>query len=61
MIHNFLIVALVILPYFLVSWALLGVSVWIVNQFWIDPISVKPTQQQYITAEPKHYRNRKAA
>ncbi|MDD2496050.1 MAG: hypothetical protein PHE29_12760 [Tissierellia bacterium] len=56
MIHNFVIVVLVILPYFLVSWALIGVSAWIVNRIWIDLIEVKPTQQQYITAEPKHFR-----
>jgi hypothetical protein len=56
MIQNFLTVVLVILPYFLVSGVLLGISAWVVNLFWIDLIEVKPTQQQYITAEPKHFR-----
>ena len=54
MVQNFLTVVLAILPYFLVSWALLGVSVWVVNRFWIDPIKVKFTQD--ITVEPKYYR-----
>lgn len=58
MTHNFLTVVLVILPYFLVSGVLLGVSAWIVNHFWVDPISNTSNVNQvgHITTEQKHYR-----
>jgi len=63
MIHNFLIVVLVILPYFLVSGVLLGVSMWVVNRLWVNPIenTSNINQVRDITTEPKHYRNHKVA
>ena len=58
MINNFLTVILVILPYFLVSWAIIGISVLIANRLWVDPVvnTSNVNQVNHITAEPKHYR-----
>jgi len=58
MLQNFIIVILVLLPYALISWVLIGVSIWIVNHLSIDTQQVRAnrTAINTITATQNNYR-----